>query len=173
MQRIRAGDVHAQAKVMTGHMRDVLALIEAGDAVYGRAIAKKLRVPYPQAYRTLHVLYVRRFLAREYGEPDTDQAQRLVYSLTDAGRELLDVVRDVQLVGVGPRGRDRDVDPEEYAQRMHVSGILAWLKDLGAVDSYRELKHIVSCAQCTSLIKTYGIDGDVRCMAYTHDGETT
>lgn len=163
---IAYGDVKTQAVFMTGHMRDVLRLIERGDLRYGRVIAKELKVPFPQAYRTLNVLAARGYLAYEYGEPGSADAKRKLYYLTPIGLELWNAVRDMEITRAPKFSAPQDRDPDAYARRMRVTTVTKWLTDLGLVDSYEELEHVSTCAQCTDLIKIYGLKGDVRCQAY-------
>lgn len=167
---IRSGDITAQAAIMTHHMRDVMLLIEEGKATFGRAVAQEVKVPYPQAYRTLNTLMARGFLSSEYGPEGTNVSRQKHYYLTDAGQRLLDQVRGADLPDV-KHAKTGDVDPDAYARRMRASKMLKWLQDLGLVENLQELEHITTCAECTKLIKQYGLDGDLRCRPYVESLE--
>jgi DNA-binding MarR family transcriptional regulator len=171
MRIIRKGDAYGQAQHMTGFMRKVLELIDTGDIVHGRGIAQELQMPYPQTYRVLNVLYARGFLSYEFGEGLRD-ANRKNYVLTDPGRKLLALAREMSLADDDGKSTPTQVDPEAYSQRMRVAPLLTWLRDLGVVSSYEELKHVSQCTECAELISRFGLRGDVRCTTYFEEVKT-
>lgn len=165
VRRIEPGDAVAQARTLTPHMRKALAMVAAGTHTYGRAVAEALRVPYPQAYHTLHMLSSRDFLeTRE----DTDQPSRKVYRVTPAGRALLHLTKDRSDLADGAiRPRADAVDPWEYAKRMQVGAVLQWLVSHGVVSSHDDLRNVMGCEACDLLISRHGASLTSRCEAHT------
>lgn len=158
-------DVGAQLAFMTETMADILELIDAGTAVHGRAIAKILEVPYPQAYHTLNVLTARRFLSVDW---DDDVPTRKNHALTSAGRELLARVRESGHVIKGRKRSTPRINPDEYVQRMRVSSLVLWLIRQGLVSSREDLAHIMTCSDCESLLfeTADGWASQARCEAH-------
>lgn len=163
MRRITVGDVEAQISRMTELTRDILVAVADGTDMYGRTVAQAVEAPYPQVYYTLSTLKARGFLHCAYGEGE--HANHKVYTLTGAGLVLTDRVRDQEFPEV--RGSQRvPVDPETYARRMKMSGVLKWLKAQGVLDSHEELTHVMGCELCSGYMRQYGMTSDVRCQTY-------
>lgn len=161
-------DVGAQLAFMTETMAEILELIDAGTAVHGRAIAKALEVPYPQAYHTLNVLTARRFLSVEW---DDDVPTRKNHSITPAGYELLARVRESRDTIKSRKRRTQQINPDEYARRMRVSSLVTWLIRQGLVSSRQDLEHIIGCSDCERLLfeTADGWASQVRCEAHPHN----
>lgn len=164
MRRITVGDVEAQKSRMTPLTRKILVAVADGDNMYGRIVAQAVEATYPQVYHTLNTLKARGFLHCAYGEDS--YTNRKIYTLTDAGKILVDDVRDMEFPDV--RGKVRvPVNPERYAERMRASSVLKWLKTQGVVGSHAELMHVMGCDLCNGYMKQYGMNSDVRCRIYT------
>lgn len=168
---IAPGDVDTQLLSMTTTMVDVLEHIAVGVETYGRAIARKLEVPYPQVYHILNVLSARQFLTVEW---DDEFPTRKTYTLTNAGRALLDKARSHGVGSVPGERRGPSIHPDVYARRMHTTPVVRWMIRHDLVDSREDLDHIMNCADCDRLLhesETW-FPEKIRCDAYkarTHD----